>query len=295
VDASGNQVTVIGDGNTSTGDSAAGDGSATGTGAGNTTSGTDGNGSGNQTEPAASAPVDAGENQVTVIGDGNTADNTTTEGNPSGSTDGNTTSGENGNGSGNQTEPAASAPVDAGENQVTVIGDGNTSQTADDETGTGGSGGSTTDGQDGTGAGNQTAPGFEAPVDSADNQVTIVGDGNSNARDTESSAGEEDTDSDQSGDQGGDQGAGQGASSGSNGDSASDNAGSDGSGSLAAPSQGGPAASVAGVLPQTGVSAGLMLWGAFGLMMLLLGLALVSGQRRRPAVVLVEQEVTPVS
>ena len=52
--------------------------------------------------------------------------------------------------------------MDAGDNQVTVIGDGNTSETADDETGTDGSGGDTTDGQDGTGSGNQTAPGVVA-------------------------------------------------------------------------------------------------------------------------------------
>ncbi len=210
VDAGGNQVTVIGDGNTSTGDSTAGDGSASGTdnGAGNTTSGTDGNGSGNQTDAGAAAPVDATGNQVTVIGDGNTADNTrTSEGDTSGAGDGNTTNGENGNGSGNQTDPAATAPVYAGDNQVTVIGDGNTSETADDQTATNGSGGNTTDGQDGTGSGNQTAPGVEAPVDSSDNQVTIIGDGNSTERDTQPNSGFDETaDPDQSGDTGGDTG-----------------------------------------------------------------------------------------
>ena len=198
VDAGGNQVTVIGDGNTSTGETTAGESSA-GNGAGNTTSGTDGNGSGNQTDAGAAAPVNATGNQVTVIGDGNTADNTTTEGDTTGSGDGNTTDGENGNGSGNQTDPAASAPVDAGDNQVTVIGDGNTSETAD-ETGTDGSGGDTTDGQDGTGSGNQTAPGVEAPVDSSENQITIIGDGNSTERDNESNSAEEETDSDVPGD-----------------------------------------------------------------------------------------------
>ena len=80
--------------------------------------------------------------------------------------------------------------MDAGDNQVTVIGDGNTSETADDETGTDGSGGDTTDGQDGTGSGNQTAPGVEAPVDTSGNQVTVIGDGNTE-RDTESNTGDD--------------------------------------------------------------------------------------------------------
>ena len=61
--------------------------------------------------------MEASGNQVTVIGDGNSAENTTTEGESTGATDGNTTNGEDGNGSGNQTEPAASAPVDASGNQ----------------------------------------------------------------------------------------------------------------------------------------------------------------------------------
>ena len=55
-----------------------------------------------------------------------------------------------------------------------------------------------------------------------------------------------------------------------------------------------PAAIVASVLPQTGAPAGLLLWGAAGLAMLLLGLALVASQRRRTVVVGAGREVHPV-
>ncbi len=62
---------MLGDGNTSTG-TAGGTTAGGTTPAGNTTDGGQGNGSGNQTDPAASAPVDGSGNQVTVLGDGNT-------------------------------------------------------------------------------------------------------------------------------------------------------------------------------------------------------------------------------
>ncbi len=205
---------------------------------------------------------------MTVIGDGNTADNTTTEGDTAGATSGNDTTGENGNGSGNQTDPAVTAPVDAGDNQVTVIGDGNTSETADDETGTDGSGGDTTDGEDGTGSGNQTAPGIVAPVDPSGNQVTVLGDDNTQ-RDTESNTGEEDTDE---GDDASDDDP-----AGDTGEDSSDGPGT-GAGTVTGRVTVRPATvrtrprpfrrvagpAVAGALPQTGAAAGLVLWGAFG-------------------------------
>ncbi len=300
VDASGNQVTVIGDGNTASGSSTGpAPGSASGT-DGSTTSGTDGTGSGNQTNAGAAAPVDATGNQVTVIGDGNTAENTTTEGDTAGATDGNTTSGQDGTGSGNQTEPAITAPVDAGDNQVTVIGDGNTAENTTTEGDTAGANdGDTTSGQDGTGSGNQTVPGIVAPVDASDNQITVLGDDNT-TRDTESSPGLEDTDNgdDDGVDAGDDPATGNGAdaSDTDGGAVAGAAAGSAGNGSntVSALPQAGPTAQVAGVLPQTGAAAGLVLWGGLGLMMLLLGLGLLVSQRRTPGV-RTGREVAPVS
>ena len=175
--------------------------------------------------------------------------------------------------------------MDAGDNQVTVIGDGNTSETADDETGTDGSGGDTTDGEDGTGSGNQTAPGIVAPVDPSGNQVTVIGDDNTQ-RDTESNTGEEDTDEgddasddDPAGDTGEDSSDDPGTGAGA-GDGSGDGSAGDGSDSTSTVPQGG-APAVAGSLPQTGAAADLALWGAFGFAILLLGLVLTLTQRQR--------------
>jgi hypothetical protein len=82
VDGSGNQVTVLGDGNNSSPAAGGSDGESTPS-AGNTTDGGQGTGSGNQTGPAVSAPVDGSGNQVTVLGDGNTTSRDETD--PSGS------------------------------------------------------------------------------------------------------------------------------------------------------------------------------------------------------------------
>jgi hypothetical protein len=98
------------------------------------------------------------------------------------------TSGASGLVSGNQTEGRATAPVDASDNQVTVIGDDNRSSSTDQggssDSGSGPgnqqSAGDTTSGADGTGSGNQTDAGATAPVDASDNQVTVIGDGNTN-------------------------------------------------------------------------------------------------------------------
>ena len=101
--------------------------------------------SGNQTGGHATAPVDASDNQVTVIGDDNKSAGSTDQGgsndtaSSSGpSSSGDSTSGAGGNGSGNQTDAGATAPVDASDNQVTVIGEGNTndSATSGDDQGT---------------------------------------------------------------------------------------------------------------------------------------------------------------
>ena len=98
------------------------------------------------------------------------------------------TSGAGGLVSGNQTGGGATAPVEASDNQVTVIGNDNRSSSTDQG---GGSdtqlrsqrhfgAGDTSSGADGTGSGNQTDAGATAPVDASDNQVTVIGDGNSN-------------------------------------------------------------------------------------------------------------------
>jgi hypothetical protein len=146
VNASGNQVTVIGQDNTvaSPGGSAAAEpaGNSSGPSAGPVTSGESGVLSGNQTGLVALVPVNASGNQVTVIGQDNTVTSTgtTTTGGSTGP--GGTTTGENGGGSGNQTQPVVGVPVNSSGNQVTVIGQDNT----DTSTSTTTTGGTTTGG-----------------------------------------------------------------------------------------------------------------------------------------------------
>jgi hypothetical protein len=143
VNASGNQVTVIGQDNrvTSTGSSSA-DTQGAGSTSGPVTSGKDGIGSGNQTGLAAVVPVTATGDQLTVIGQHNTltSTGTTTAGGSTGP--GGATTGENGGGSGNQTQPVVDVPVNGSGNQVTVIGQDNT----DTSTSTTTTGGTTTGG-----------------------------------------------------------------------------------------------------------------------------------------------------
>jgi hypothetical protein len=285
VDASGNQVTVIGNGNEN---GSKNTGAATGTSpsGGNTTTGEDGAASGNQTGLAAVAPIDATGNQITVIGDGNNAATTNGSGTGSeaatGTTGGNTTDGTDGTGSGNQTGLAAVAPIDATGNQITVIGDGNesTTDTTGPATGTGPEG-DTTSGEEGAGSGNQTDPSVAAPVDLSDNQVTIIGSDNEtpgaipNTGETEGPAESVDGTDETDATDGvvttpvsGTPGAGNG--SGNDSTPAS---------SDTAVNQAGPLAPVAGVLPKTGSPAGLLFGGLAGLLMLLLGLGLVAGRR----------------
>ena len=200
VKASDNQVTVIGNDNRSS-STEQGGGSSSGpsntSGAGDSTSGADGTGSGNQTDAGATAPVDASDNQVTVIGDGNSNDSAASGDNsgsanqgPAGDGGGDTTDGSSADGSGNQTDAQADAPVTASGNQVTVIGDGQVADVQPGENGvdpspnpggTAGDGdaaGDDTSGADGTGSGNQTDAGAIAPVDASGNQVTVIGDDN---------------------------------------------------------------------------------------------------------------------
>jgi hypothetical protein len=184
VNASGNQVTVIGQGNTvsSSGGSAAAEPAASGPSAGPVTSGEGGVLSGNQTGVAALVPVNAAGDQVTVIGQHNTltatgSSSTGTQG--AGPTSGPVTSGKDGIGSGNQTGLVALLPVTATGDQLTVIGQHNT-LTSTGTTTTGGSTGpgGTTTGENGVGSGNQTQPVVGAPVNSSGNQVTVIGQDN---------------------------------------------------------------------------------------------------------------------
>jgi hypothetical protein len=185
VNASGNQVTVIGQRNhtTSTGSSSTASPAATSGGSSGspTTSGQNGIGSGNQTAVGAQAPINVSGNQVTVIGQDNTTHSSgsaSTRGS-GGSSGSPTTSGESGIGSGNQTGITVLAPINVSCNQVTVIGQDNTSQCAGGSSASAPTTGTpVTTGQNGIVAGNQTGLGVLLPINLSGNQVTVIGQDN---------------------------------------------------------------------------------------------------------------------
>jgi LPXTG-motif cell wall-anchored protein len=192
VEVSGNQVTVIGDGNQSDGATEPDSSPAPGAGSdAGSTSGEDGLLSGNQSAVGVDVPLDVCGNQVTVVGDANQSGGCAPSGSSAarGPADGGTTTGEDGAGSGNQTDVEVDAPVEVSGNQVTVVGDGNRSdgstQTGRAASGSGAGGGDSTSGEDGAGSGNQTDVEVDAPVEVSGNQVTVVGDGNQSAGSTQ--------------------------------------------------------------------------------------------------------------
>jgi len=189
VNASGNQVTVVGQDNETraTGASSApafGGGSAAAT-----TSGQSGIGSGNQTGVAVAAPVNGSGNQVTVIGQDNANESVgdasagSTVGSTADSTSGGpaTTTGQGGLLAGNQTALGVALPVDATGNQVTAVGEDNDLQAAGASAAGApepGSAGSTTSGANALLSGNQTGVGVTAPIAATGNQATVVGQDN---------------------------------------------------------------------------------------------------------------------
>ena len=145
-----------------------------------------------------------------------------------------------------------------------MIGDGNTTETADDETATDGTGGDTTDGEDGTGSGNQTAPTsrHRSTRRATRSPLSVTA-----TRPTghESGVGEEDPD--ESSDGPGDDPAPTPASDVSGDDPGAVHAGERLGHATARPPRASPgrsAAAVAGALPQTGAASGLLLWGCSG-------------------------------
>jgi hypothetical protein len=263
VNVSGNQVTVIGQhnavhssGGSSTSTPASGPSSSP------TTSGQSGIASGNQTAVTALVPVNVSGNQVTVIGQDNTvaSQGGSATATPAGSSASGApvTSGENGIGSGNQTGVVALVPVNASGNQVTVVGQDNTVNSTGTST-TGGSTtgpGETTTGEDGAGSGNQTPVVVAVPVNPSGNQVTVVGQDNTDTSTSGTTTGTT---------------PGGGTSSPPGGTVVSPpNAGSGGSTGTQAVST-----PVDSALPNTGAPAGLLGAGLLGLLLMLLGSAIL--------------------
>jgi LPXTG-motif cell wall-anchored protein len=163
-----------------------------------------------------------------------------------------TTTGEDGILSGNQTLIGVQVPVNASGNQVTVIGQDNTvTSTGGSSTGGTNGGDETTSGEGGVGSGNQTPIGAQVPVDTSGNQVTVIGQGN-----TDTSTG-------------GSTSGGTPGTPGTPGGTVSPPATPPTGGAVDAPQAG--ATPVASSLPNTGLSGGLLGIGLLGLLMLLLG------------------------
>ena len=185
VTAGGNAISVIGDSSSSGSTTGSTTDAATPAGS-SSTSGDDGIAGGTQVAPVVTAPISAGGNAVSVIGDSSSAGSTTGASNaPSGST-GSTTSGDDGVAGGTQVAPAITAPVGVGGNAVSVIGDSSSSgYTTGGSTAPSGSTGSTTSGDDGVAGGTQVAPVISVPLDLGGNSVSVIGD-SSTGTDTDS-------------------------------------------------------------------------------------------------------------
>jgi hypothetical protein len=234
--------------------------------------------SGNQTGVDAQAPINASGNQVTVIGQRNQVHSTagSASGAPAGtstSPPAPTTSGRAGILSGNQTAIGLQVPVNVSGNQVTVIGQDNTvSSLGGSATGmpAGTSSGSptsgpVTSGQDGILSGNQTGVGVLAPIGATGNQITVIGQDNTlTSTGTTTTGGSTTT--------GGTSGSGGGTTSPPGGTVVSPPTAGGSGGSTGAQAVSGPADSA---LPNTGAPAGLLGAGLLGLLLTLLGGAIL--------------------
>ena len=241
---------------------------------------------------SAEAPITLCGNQVTIIGSGNAttcSEPTTTPSGPAGAP-----------GDGPAAEEGATllngrnladvlAPVAVTGNQVTVIGDGNTS---------GGSTGST-GGDDGTASsdpGNTPAVEVLTPVTTTGNQVTVIGDGNTNGGSTGSTGGDDGTRNDTGNGTGDDTDDGtsapgtgsEGGTGAGTGDAASGATTATGTehdtdavGTASGGDAQGAGAVTAGALPGTGSPAGLLAILLTGLLLLLGGALLRRPTARR--------------
>lgn len=139
----------------------------------NTTSGEDGALSGNQINPLANLPITICANAVSVLGEGEAKCKPSGQG--VGQPGDNTTSGENGDGSGNQINPLVDSPITVCGNAADVLGD-SVAICEPGGQGVGGPGDNTTDGDGGNGSGNQLNPPVDSPVTVCGNTGSVGGD-----------------------------------------------------------------------------------------------------------------------
>ncbi|SCY58555.1 Small secreted domain [Microbacterium sp. LKL04] len=149
-----------------------------------TTDGTDGIASGTQVVAPITVPVTVDGNAISVIGDSTTESTgaPAPTASAAGTTEGPSTDGSDGIGSGTQVVAPITVPVTVDGNAVSVIGDSTTESTgaaAPSTPATGATEGPSTDGSDGIGSGTQVVAPITLPVMIGDTAVSVIGDSTS--------------------------------------------------------------------------------------------------------------------
>ena len=181
VTVGGNAISVLGDADSTKATTTAPAGTGNGSTGGATTDGTDGILGGTQVLAPITAPITAGGNAISVLGDADSTKATTTApaGTGNGSTGGATTDGTDGILGGTQVLAPITAPITAGGNAISVLGDADSTKattTAPTRTSGTTTGGSTTSGLDGILGGTQLGLPITAPITLGGNAVAVVGD-----------------------------------------------------------------------------------------------------------------------
>ena len=178
VTVGGNAISVLGD-SQSTDAGITNGTTGTGTGAGATTDGDDGIAGGSQVIAPIAAPITAGGNAISVLGDSQSTDAGTatgTTGNGTGTGTGATTNGDDGIAGGTQVVAPIGAPITAGGNAISVLGDSQSSGAMLTAPTSGGTGEPITTGTEGVLGGSQIVAPIALPLTLGGNAVSVVGD-----------------------------------------------------------------------------------------------------------------------
>ena len=175
----GNAISVLGDSQST--DAGTMNGTAPTTGTGSTTTGDDGIAGGTQVQAPIQAPITLGGNAISVLGDSQstnsgTTTGTGTTGTGTGSTDGATTTGDDGIAGGSQVIAPIGAPITAGGNAISVLGDSQSTGSAVSAPATAGAGTPITGGTDSVLGGTQIAAPIALPITLGGNAISVVGD-----------------------------------------------------------------------------------------------------------------------
>jgi hypothetical protein len=178
ITVSGNAISVAGDSFSGQSGTVSSGGSDAAGGPSGTTSGDDSIAGGTQVLADAGVPVVVGGNAISVIGDSSTEGSTVSNGSGGGSGAGDsaTTDGSDSIAGGTQVVADAAAPVTAGGNAISIVGDSSTSGSDVSSPTTGGSPTASTSGEDSIVGGTQLVTGVNAPITLGNNAISVIGD-----------------------------------------------------------------------------------------------------------------------